>query len=412
MEPEADVVQELVDTLPLLISLEYLGLGGVENLLELHTALTPAFCTLSTLRRIDFTGANNKACPLLVGLHAPLISASIDFRASDGQMLWDHLDVDEWERYHPTTLLNNFSSTLEELECVSWYTTPDNAVMPTQVYPNMQKLSIQLHQFPLCIEAFIRAFPNLTDLHVGAEDHRGDVETIHESHTANVAQQQALNSCGTWAHLEHFYGCLVDLHAIGLTSPIQRLTLDDRLDEGPQTEMLATMLRYARPSHLKVDAIAGTFLGDNTQGFISMLRDESASNLMNLDICIYFGKDDREKDLSAVIDNLVSALTSLPLKFLELEFVTSDLNPTPPEPTLTPAELSLQSLNMDALVARLESMQSLQAAHVLLRSSHHGGDSDWKGYERTITKGTECLAGWEQWESWVFGKNGLVLSQS
>ncbi len=65
--------------------------------------------------------------------------------------------------------------------------------------------------------------------------------------------------------------------------------------------MLATVLRYARPLHLKLEGITGTMLGDAERGFISMLRDASASSLLNLDVCIHFGEGDREKDLSAVI---------------------------------------------------------------------------------------------------------------
>ena len=63
---------------------------------------------------------------------------------------------------------------------------------------------------------------------------------------------------------------------------------------------------------------------------------------------------------------------------------------------------------MDALIARLEAMPALQAAHVLVHSSRSEDDYAWKGHERTIAKGTSRLAGGEQWESWTRGKNEFV----
>ncbi len=137
--------------------------------------------------------------------------------------------------------------------------------------------------------------------------------------------------------------------------------------------------------------------------------------------------------VSIAQDNLISTLAGLPLRFLELKFETSDLDPTPPKPSaifqrmisqqcglpreppapvpapLTPAELSLQTLDMDALIARLKAIPSLEAVHVVLPSSRDGGGCDWKSHGRTIAKGTSRLAGREQWESWLPGKNQFVF---
>ncbi|KAI1782463.1 hypothetical protein LXA43DRAFT_1143633 [Ganoderma leucocontextum] len=404
--PDPDVVQELIETLPLLTGIEYLRLVEAEELLDLHPDLSPAFSALTNLRHINFSGVKGGTCALLLRLRSPLISANLSFVSDDDQKLWDYLDDDEWERCHPATLLDKFASTLEELQC----------------------LSIELHDFPLWVDAFIRACPTLpTSSSTPSSGILGEfnLRALQGSHDTNVGQQlRPVDSCGTWAHLEHFSGCLVDLYAIGLISHIHRVTIVDRLDDGPRTDILATVLRYARPLHLKLEGITGSMLGDADRGFISMLHEGSCSNLLNLDVCIHFGEDDREKDLSAVIDDLASALAGLPLKFLKLKFETYDLDPTLPGPRdfermvyhqkglpepLTPAELSLMTLDTDALVARLESIPSLEAAHVVLPSSRYEGD--WKGRERTITKGTWCLAGREQWQSWIPGKNrvGVVL---
>nr|VWP01456.1 Carnitine acetyl transferase [Ganoderma boninense] len=408
-----DVIQELIETMPLLTSVESLRLAEAEQLVDIHPAFTTTFGTLTTLRHIDFTGVTQRTCGLLRGLHAPLISARLDFLSNVEQMFWDSLENDALERYHPTMLLENFAPTLKVLVCASWYINPasDLAVMPTKVYPNMRKLSIHLHHFLLRIDAFIRAFPNLTDLYIHPTHHGDNVdmfilEALHESHTVNVTQQRA-----------------------GLTSHVQRITLDDMLDDDPRKEMLATVLQYARPLHLKL-AMTSAMLGDADQGFIATLQDEGASNLINLNMHIYFGQNDREKDLSILIDNLIAVLTGLPLKFLELRFETSSLDatprkataidrirarrqglPEPPAPTptpLTPGELSLQNLDMDGLIDRLESMPSLEAAHVVILGSRDGDHDDWNGHERTITKGTSHLAGRDQWRI-KFGSCPLTL---
>ena len=303
---EPDVTQELVEILPLLTRIEYLCLIDADQLLRLHPDLTPAFCALTTLRHIKFSRVSNKTCALLHGLRAPLISASINFICDlDVLNLWNYLDEeDDWEQYHPAVLLENFAPTLEELECVAWRMHPSQqALIATQVFPKMHRLSIDL---PLRINTFIRAFPNLTDLYIDTEDYgEFSLEVMHESHARNVVQQRGVNPCGTWAHLKHFYGSVVDLYTIGITSHIPQVTLEDMLDDGPaQMELLVIMLRYARPLRLKLEGITGNSLGDADRGFISMLRDKSASNLINLDVRIEFSKDDREKDLSAVIVRL------------------------------------------------------------------------------------------------------------
>ena len=171
------------------------------------------------------------------------------------------------------------------------------------IFPNMRKLSTKLHHIPIRIDPFICAFSNLTDLHVNTDYHGSQYsEDMQDSHDTNIAQQlDPVNSCGTWANLEHFRGSLYDLYAIGLTSHVRHVTIVDRLDDEPRTDTLAMMPRYARPLHLKLGGISGSVLGNTDRGFISMLREGSGANLINLDVCIRFGKDDRDKDLAAVI---------------------------------------------------------------------------------------------------------------
>ena len=71
---------------------------------------------------------------------------------------------------------------------------------------------------------------------------------------------------------------------------------------------------------------------------------------------------------------------------------------------LTPAEVSLNCLDVDALMTRLESISSLEAALVVL----HGSRPGVANFERSIEKGSSRLAGTEQWYSWLPGKTPFV----
>ena len=220
------------------------------------------------MQHVNFTGVKNASSALLSRPHSPFISASISFLSDDDLKLWGYLTDNEWEGLHPTNLLDLSVPTLEELQCVAWHTIadpePEGTLIPAAVFPNMRKLSIKLHHIAICIDPFIRAFPNLTNLHVNTNYHGGQYsEDMRDSHDMNITQQlDPVNSCGPWANLEHFRGSLYDLYAIGLTSHIRCVIIVDRLDDGPRTDMLATMLCYARLLHLKLEGITGSMLSD------------------------------------------------------------------------------------------------------------------------------------------------------
>ncbi|PIL30606.1 hypothetical protein GSI_07307 [Ganoderma sinense ZZ0214-1] len=428
---EAEDVQVLVKTLPLLTNIENLRLASAEELLKGFPALVPPFAALTSLQYLHISAAKEVTCGLLSALRSPLVSLQVDFLSDDDVKMWDVLDEDQWSQYHPTKLLANFAATLEELHCMAWYTNQEDA-WPTTVYPKMRKLAIELHDFPLRIDPFIRAFPNLTDLYVATEYH-GEVYSvdIDVSHNRNVAHQLgAVNASGAWPHLECFHGRLFDLYALGLTCHISRVDILSPLEGQRHTVMLERMLHYVKPLHLKLEGITGAMLGDADRGFISMLLHASAADLVNLDVCISFREDDREKDLTGTMEDLFSALGRLPLKFLKLRFHTHHLDPTPPTPSkikrqmcaqrglpeppdpipapLTRAELSLKALDMDALVTRMaESLTGLEAARVTMpRFPRRGGDM----FEKRIVKGTSPVPGREQWRSWTPGKNDFVWS--
>ena len=92
--PELDVVQELIETLPRLTTIEYLQLVEAEETLDLHPALLLAFGSLTTLRHVNLTGVNASSA-LLSRLHSPLISTSISFLSDDDLELCDYLADDE-----------------------------------------------------------------------------------------------------------------------------------------------------------------------------------------------------------------------------------------------------------------------------------------------------------------------------
>ncbi len=319
---EPELVQELLKILPLLVNIETLQLASAEQFLASDPALPMAFAALTSLRHVDVCGASDATCAFLSSLNSPLVSATVDFitdHDDDSTDLWDRLTVDQWPIYHPTALLGNLSSTLEELRCVSWSTTPV-AIRSDRVYTNMRKLSIEVHNLHLRIDPFICAFPNLTDLNVHTDNfydpiYETDLEAMRTSHETNVRQQ--LTSCGTWTRLEHFTGRLSDLYAIGLTCRIGRITIVDDVGDELRMGMLATVLRYARPLHLKLQGIACTMLEGSEPSFISTLRSEGASALLNLDVCIYFGEEDRDRDLTVVVVRVL---------FYSLPATTTEIN--------------------------------------------------------------------------------------
>ena len=307
---DEDDIQDLIDILPRLVNIESLRLSNGEDVLEPDYSLPRAFARLASLRHIEFPGVRMATSTLLSLLRSPLVSANIDFIADDCSDIWSYLDRRQWPEYHPVTLLQNFSSTLEELQCAAWYTVTEPAIPKMPIYPNMRKLSLELHDLHLRMDPFIRAFPNLTHLHVLAED-RGpignlELEIIRVSHDVNLEKQ--LVPSGRWAHLEHFTGGVVDLYATGLTCHIRRVTILGTLEDGQATDLLETMLRYARPVHLGLEALAGSALA----GFLSMLGSDCASNLINLSVCICFDANDQEKDLRETIVSLCSFLPLQP----------------------------------------------------------------------------------------------------
>ena len=308
---ELEGIQVFIDTLPHLVNLESLRLATAEELLQHHLAdslepaLLPPLAALTNLRHLSLSEANIITCSLLSSLQSPLVSFRIDFLLDDDMMLWGGIDRDGWSKYHPIMLLANFAPTLQELRCICWYTN-GNDIPPEnlKVYPNMRRFSIDVHgPFPLRIDPFIRAFPNLTDLHVCTDlygvRYSGGARQLHDSNVARLLDP--LDTCGVWAHLEHFSGTLVDLYSIGLISHIPRITLIDTLQDGQRADILATVLRYARPVHLQLKRITALTLGDAERGFISVLGESGMTNLSNLNLSVTFDRDDREKDLTAVM---------------------------------------------------------------------------------------------------------------
>ncbi|PIL30602.1 hypothetical protein GSI_07303 [Ganoderma sinense ZZ0214-1] len=383
---DEDVIQDLIETLPRLANIKSLSLSNAAEDLESDPALPRAFATLKSLRHIEFYGVKAGT---------------------------------------------NFAPTLEELQCAKWVTFIEPVIPKMPIYHNMRKLSVEHHGLQLRMDPFIRAFPNLTHLHVGAMDYAPaenlDLETVRMSHEKNVEKQRA--SGGRWAHLEHFTGTLVDLYTAGLTCHIRRITIVKVQVEEEAMGMLATMLRYTQPVHLKLGELTGSMLEDDPDGaFLSILRGEGVSNLLNLSVYIRFNPDDLMMDLRKTINNLVSTLAGLQLNFLELTFDVNNIDPAAREEAileellrhrrgtkmpefreqgtalLTPAEYSLNYLDVDELIARIESIPSLEAALVMLHSSRRGV----KKFERAIAKGSSRLAGPEQWRSWLPGKDPLT----
>ena len=104
-------------------------------ILGTHPDLLVAFGSFTATRHVTF---NEAAEETLLELQSPPITAKTDFM-SYGRDFRDDLDHEKWRRSH-LTILANIVSTLEELQCISWWTIDSETAMPAQVYPNVRVL--------------------------------------------------------------------------------------------------------------------------------------------------------------------------------------------------------------------------------------------------------------------------------
>ncbi|RDX40611.1 hypothetical protein OH76DRAFT_1490135 [Lentinus brumalis] len=210
----------------------------------------------------------------------------------------------------------------------------------------------------------IRAYPNLAYLNVNTFGdtayHLPDPEA-EAARAVNVSSQHAADAPGPWRRLEEIVGPIVELYALGLQAPVGLLRVPEFGIGDRNLDYFSTVFRDLQLRGIQFAAEGELFL----PRFVELVRGPGASFLENIDLRVHLHRDQADKDLAAVLDDLGSGLARLPLRRLHLRLVANELRP--PSHTqaplltgelhtpLTPAERSLDEFDVDAYVRRLAS---------------------------------------------------------
>ncbi len=312
--------------------LETLVLSDGDDSLTALPGLLDTIAQLITIRKLEVRYAGDVTCRLLSKMQASLTHISLDWLQEDCDFFYSNFPSSsrypQWPNYHPVPLLSKWRTTLEELECASWFNCPGGLPRYTQIYPKLRRLSIERDDNPR-IAPYIHAYPNLTHLCVLSEydqlwNYSGTalvdgIRLLRIRHATNVRSQEGPDGANTWPQLQQFEGTLVDLYLLGITCCILRVSLCFSVNPR-DLELLPPALPYAQPQHLKVHG-TGMLLAHPRYGLTKLLREPCAARLESL----VLGLDFKETEGLDV----VTALVSIPLSavcitvFIALDRTTS-----------------------------------------------------------------------------------------
>ncbi|KAI0697296.1 hypothetical protein C8T65DRAFT_832513 [Cerioporus squamosus] len=313
-------IRDLEDCISHMTRLVCLSFDAGEDFLESFPSLGDALAELTSLRRLRVHYAGSLTCDFLEALKSDLVSISLNWSGSDETWFAEQgMDDEEWATFHPVPLLAKWCASLEELKCENWYTASELPVF-TDVYPNMRRLAIERDDYPL-VAPYISAYPNLARLsvhtdHVDEIEYPEDVKRLRQHRALNIRSQKALDGPGTWQHLEEYVGSLVDLYLLGLTCHISRVGFSTKMEDC-HLEMLSAVLSYAQPTHLNV-AGDTALLGHPTHSLPVILSGSAASRLESLVLKIDLLEEDTPLNAVDALNELASALKTLPLRRLRL----------------------------------------------------------------------------------------------
>ncbi|TFK91057.1 hypothetical protein K466DRAFT_651222 [Polyporus arcularius HHB13444] len=391
---KAHTAASLIRSMDRMPQLERLSIESGDSELRLYPALADVIAKFTHLRHLDITYAGHVTCALLKSMQSALVSISLNWCDYPRSFFEAKVGRDLLANYHPVLLLARWAPTLEELSCHSWRTGMKVPVFP-HVYPRLRVLQIEKDDLPL-IAPFIRAFPNLRQLDFRTDRQHADDYDDCEEHALpaeirqhrqrNIASQLAPNGPGTWQHLENLVGGVADLYLLGLTSQVSAIRLYTEFNAAG-LGLLSVVLSYARPLHLKIKG-NGALLTHPLRSLAKILHEPWAARLESLSVELHLGEQDGDVDIPSLLHALACTLSQLTMRRLRLNLITTWLDPTPdppddfetwmatethgwPEPRppspapLTPAEVMLQSFDVDAFVRTLgDATPSLQDAVV------------------------------------------------
>ncbi|RDX49765.1 hypothetical protein OH76DRAFT_511176 [Lentinus brumalis] len=385
----------LLNCLQHLKRLETLVLSDGDDSLTALPGLLDTIAQLITIRKLEVRNAGDVTCRLLSRMQASLTHISLDWLQEDCDFFYSNFPSSsrypQWPNYHPVPLLSKWRTTLEELECASWFNCPGGLPRYTQIYPKLRRLSIERDDNPR-IAPYIHAYPNLTHLCVLSEydqlwNYSGTalvdgIRLLRIRHATNVRSQEGPDGAKTWPQLQQFEGTLVDLYLLGITCRILRVSLCFSVNPR-DLELLPPVLAYAQPQHLKVHG-TGMLLAHPRYGLTKLLREPCAARLESLVLGLDF-KETEGLDVVTTLNDLAESLKRIPLRRLRLclngtnfslpiprpdpynpraRLCTESLPPLRPIPTPTiTLEKALWSVDIDAYVQGLaDAIPSLEDA--------------------------------------------------
>ncbi|KAI0708044.1 hypothetical protein C8Q76DRAFT_800321 [Earliella scabrosa] len=290
-----------------------------------------ALATLTSLRRIKLHGGGPTMVHLLSSLSRAnrLLAIDVDWTLRreenevDGHGFFHtRVSPDAWPSMHPVPFLSHCAPTLEELSCRRWHTHPGPGTpVYAEVYPRMRRLQIVHDSHPVAAH-YIRAFPNLTSLHLWTNQ---DVITptvpLLPIRNMNMLMQYQLgldSAASCWPHLETYTGSLTHLYALCLSCHIPMIRFDEGVSDA-HLPMLMDVLSRAQPVHLKFYG-QGVILDHPTHSLASVLQYvDGAARLESLAVGLtLMSRVDRDMDVDGRLDELATMLARIPVSLRRL----------------------------------------------------------------------------------------------
>ncbi|KAI0657922.1 hypothetical protein C8Q70DRAFT_1055302 [Cubamyces menziesii] len=260
---EDEGVPEFFIHLPLMLNLHSLHLTHGERLFQRDPDVVDIIAEIPSLQELTVHHAGFETTRLLKCLQSHLVCVDIDFGDLDDYPFFQTIREEQYPPFHPLLILSHSMASLTKLVLRQWYTHSEITPDPDLLYPNMRELEIHNSGLPL-IAPFVRACPNLWHLvHRAGLESRGhplsttETSSLLEGYAAhrahNISQQASFDR--TWDQLHSFSGDLAGLYVLGLTCPIERVTLHLNCEDWPA--MLGPSLFYARPRYLEIRDLEG-----------------------------------------------------------------------------------------------------------------------------------------------------------
>ncbi|EMD35957.1 hypothetical protein CERSUDRAFT_124517 [Gelatoporia subvermispora B] len=224
----------LTEVLRHAVALEWLQIGLQADVLNVHPELSQAVSALYSLRVLSFVGPSERAhADLISSINAPLAELNVVFHESQERQPSQDL----------IHLLEQFSRSLELLAVHNVSCEP----APTIQYPMTLSLEASLEDAEYDFSAWIRSFPNITDLSIISGYGNLSPNLMEQHRALNMAAQEK----HSWARLRYLSGYIDDLFVAAPTCKVDHLRVV--FADPTWTEEFALVLESTSPQKLSVE---------------------------------------------------------------------------------------------------------------------------------------------------------------